>query len=279
MPVNFIEVLEELLSSLANLVPSILSSVAILVVGYLVGRLTGRAVVGAARLLKLDEGFEASEVGKRLSTAGYPLSRILSILVRTSIYTVTVLAALSLLKIPVVQELSTMIAGYIPRFVGSIIVFLLGIVIVEWLASLIGGLARERALPERVADLAVVGLRYFMYLAVVFMTFEIADIAPRVVSSVAQAVFLALALGVSLALALLIGVGLRNEAPILLFNEPRDLRVGMIVEVGSFRGRVRRISALLVEIEDGKGTVAVVPKKLFIDKGYRILESEAENTN
>ncbi|RLE96250.1 MAG: hypothetical protein DRJ57_05810 [Thermoprotei archaeon] len=271
MPANFIEVLEGLVSSLANLLPSILSSIVILVVGYLVGRLTGRAVVGAARLLKLDEGFEASEVGRRLSAAGYPLSRILSILVRMSIYAITVLAALSLLQIPVVQELSAMIAGYIPRLVGSIIVFLIGVVIVEWLASLVGSLAKERALPERVADLMVVGLRYFMYLAVVFMTFEIADIAPRVVSSVAQAVFLTLALGVGLALALLVGVGLRDEAPILLFNEPRDLRVGMMVEVGGYRGKVKRITALLVEMEGEDGTVIVVPKKTFLKQGYRIL--------
>ncbi|RLE97518.1 MAG: hypothetical protein DRJ96_03605 [Thermoprotei archaeon] len=271
MPANFIEVLEGLISSLANLLPSILSSIVILVVGYLVGRLTGRAVVGAARLLKLDKGFEASEVGRRLSAAGYPLSRILSILVRMSIYAITVLAALSLLQIPVVQELSAMIAGYIPRLVGSIIVFLIGVVIVEWLASLVGSLAKERALPERVADLMVVGLRYFMYLAVVFMTFEIADIAPRVVSSVAQAVFLTLALGVGLALALLVGVGLRDEAPILLFNEPRDLRVGMMVEVGDYKGKVKRITALLVEMEDEDGTVIVVPKKTFLKRGYRIL--------
>jgi len=271
MPANFIEVLEGLVSSLANLLPSILSSIVILVVGYLVGRLTGRAVVGAARLLKLDKGFEASEVGRRLSAAGYPLSRILSILVRMTIYAITVLAALSLLQIPVIQELSAMIAGYIPRLVGSIIVFLIGVVIVEWLASLVGSLAKERALPERVADLMVVGLRYFMYLAVVFMTFEIADIAPRVVSSVAQAVFLTLALGVGLALALLVGVGLRDEAPILLFNEPRDLRVGMMVEVGDYKGKVRRITALLVEMEDEDGTVIVVPKKTFLKRGYRIL--------
>jgi len=271
MPANFIEVLEGLVSSLANLLPSILSSIVILVVGYLVGRLTGRAVVGAARLLKLDKGFEASEVGRRLSAAGYPLSRILSILVRMTIYAITVLAALSLLQIPVIQELSAMIAGYIPRLVGSIIVFLIGVVIVEWLASLVGSLAKERALPERVADLMVVGLRYFMYLAVVFMTFEIADIAPRVVSSVAQAVFLTLALGVGLALALLVGVGLRDEAPILLFNEPRDLRVGMMVEVGDYKGKVKRITALLVEMEDEDGTVIVVPKKTFLKRGYRIL--------
>lgn len=267
--------MEEIISSLTGLLPSILSSIAILIVGYLVGRLTGRAVVGAIKLMKLDEGFEASEVGKKLSAAGYPLSRILSILVRASIYMVTVLAALSLLQIPVVQELSAMIAGYIPRFVGSIIVFLTGVVIVEWLTSLVESLARERALPERMAGLITVGVRYFMYLTVVFMTFEIADIAPRVVSSVAQALFLASALGVSLALALLIGVGLRDEAPTLLFNEPRSLRAGMIVEVGGWRGRVRRITTLLVEVEGEDGTVVVVPKRTFVEQGYKILGSGA----
>ena len=271
MPASLLEALSSFMELLIQLLPNILFSVIVLVVGYLVGKVTSRAVSGAVKLVRGDESFEASEVGRRLTAAGYPISRILSILVRLTIYTITILAALSLLKIPVIQEFSTMIAGYLPRLVGAIVVFLLGAMLVEWLASLMEGLMRERAVPERVTNLLTVGLRYFMYLTIVFMTFEIADIAPHVTSSVAQAVFLTLAIGVGLASALLVGMGLREEAPILLLNEPRGLKRGMVIEVRGRRGRVKSVSTLLVEIEDEEGGITVIPKRVLVKEGFRVL--------
>ena len=77
--------------------------------------------------------------------------------------------------------------------------------------------------------------------------------------------------GVGLGFALLIGLGLREDAVVLLFNEPKDIKPGMIIEVGNTKGKVTRISAFLVEIRTEDG-VHVVPKRVLLKNGYKILK-------
>ncbi len=261
----------ELLRSLAKFLPNMLISLLVLLLGYLVGRLTGRAVEGAVKLVKGDERFRSSELGRRLTEAGYPISRILAMLTRAVIYVLTITAAISILNIPPLQEFSTTIASYLPRLIGAVIIFLLGAMLVEWLAGLAEGLMRGGAVSDRMVSLLSAGLKYIFYVILVFMTFEIAGIAPQVVSSVALAIFVSLAMGAGLALALLVGLGLREDAAVILFNEPKGLREGIVIEVEGVRGRVRRVATLYIVLENENG-VFVIPRRKLLKNGFRILD-------
>ncbi len=277
MPINPVELLNMFIESLAQLIPQVLAAIVVLIVGYLTGRLVNRAVLGAAKLAKFDDGFRASEIGRRLSDAGYPLSKILSLLTRVTIYALSILTALTMLQVPLIQEVTTTIASYIPRFVGAIIVFLLGAMLVEWITNLTENLFEDFTIPSRALDFLLSGVRAFMYIAVLFVTFEIGDIAPHTISVIAQALFGALMFSIGLALALLVGLGLKDSATVLLFNEPRDLYPGMMIEVDGTRGRVKRVTTLLVELEDEDG-VTVLPKRRLLEKGYKVItETEARS--
>jgi len=256
-----------------SLLPNIVLSIVILIIGYIIGKLTAKAVTGAVRLTGGDEKFRKSDIGKNLTDAGYPISRILSIVTRLAIYTLTVLTALSVLNIPLLQEVGTLIAGYLPRLVGAIIVFLFGAMLIEWIADLTESLIRESVLPERFTTLFTLALKYMMYVVLVFMMFEIAEIAPQIVAIVAQATFLTLAIGGGLSIALLIGLGLREEAKVLLLGELGDLKPGVVVEIEGGKGVIKRITTLLVELEDENGNLIVLPKRMFIQKGYKIIRS------
>ena len=263
--------LNEIIEMISNILPNILLSITILIIGYIVGKLFGKAIMGAVKLAKIDESFGKSELGKRLTDAGYPISRILSLLTRGAIYIITITAAVSVLNIPSLQTISNMIIVYLPRFIGGVIIFLFGAILIEWLTGLAEGLLRGGPIPTRVINLFTTGLKYLFYIILAFMMFEIAEIAPKVISSVALSIFTMIGVGVGLGFALLIGLGLREDAVVLLFNEPKDIKPGMIIEVGNTKGKVTRISAFLVEIRTEDG-VHVVPKRVLLKNGYKILK-------
>ena len=268
----FLRLLNELVQMIIDLLPSLILSIIILVVGYLVGRITGKAVEGAVKLIKGDESFRSSELGRRLTESGYPISRILSILARGTIYVLTITAAISVLNIPALQEFSTTIANYLPKLVGAVVIFLFGAMLIEWLAGFTEGLLRGGVLPEKLVGMFTTGIKYIFYIVLAFMMFEIADIAPQVVSSVALAIFSMIGIGAGLAFALLVGLGLREEAPIILFDEPKELKPGITIEVNGLVGKIRKISTLLIELETEDG-LQVIPKRLLIKNGYKIIKN------
>lgn len=264
-----------IIEEIAKLIPSILTAVAVLVIGYIVGKVTSKVVVEIARMVKLDESFEKSMVGEQFRKAGYPLSRMLSIVTRLVIYTLTILAALSFLNIPYFEEVSVSIALYLPRLAAAIVVFLFGTILIEWLSNMFEGIVLEESVPENIKTILGAGFRFFFYIFLIFIVFEVAEIAPAVTASIAQAVFLTVALSIALSLVLIVGWGLKDEALFIISREGELIKTGMYVEVGGIRGTIVGITPFMVQIEDESGNVHVVPKRMFFKSGFKILKKEA----
>ena len=264
-----------IIEEIAKLIPSILTAVAVLVIGYIVGKVTSKVVVEIARMVKLDESFEKSMVGEQFRRAGYPLSRMLSIVTRLVIYTLTILAALSFLNIPYFGEVSVSIALYLPRLAAAIVVFLFGTILIEWLSNMFEGIVLEESVPENIKTILGAGFRFFFYIFLIFIVFEVAEIAPAVTASIAQAVFLTVALSIALPLVLIVGWGLKDEALFIISREGELIKTGMYVEVGGIKGTIVGITSFMVQIRDEEGNVHVVPKRMFFKSGFKILKKEA----
>ncbi len=264
-----------IIEEIAKLIPSILTAIAVLVIGYIVGKVTSKVVVEIARMVKLDESFEKSMVGEQFRKAGYPLSRMLSIVTRLVIYTLTILAALSFLNIPYFEEVSVSIALYLPRLAAAIVVFLFGTILIEWLSNMFEGIVLEESVPENIKTILGAGFRFFFYIFLIFIVFEVAEIAPAVTASIAQAVFLTVALSIALSLVLIVGWGLKDEALFIISREGELIKTGMYVEVGGIKGTIVGITSFMVQIRDEEGNVHVVPKRMFFKSGFKILKKEA----
>jgi len=263
-----------IIEEIAKLIPGILTAIAVLVIGYIVGKVTSKVVVEIAKMVKLDESFEKSMVGEQFRKAGYPLSRMLSIVTRLVIYTLTILAALSFLNIPYFEEVSVSIALYLPRLAAAIVVFLFGTILVEWLSNMFEGIVLKESVPENIKTIMGAGFRFFFYIFLIFIVFEVAEIAPAVTASIAQAVFLTVALSVALSLVLIVGWGLKDEALLIISREGELIRLGMYVEVGEIKGSIVDITPFMVQIKDEEGNVYVVPKRMFFKSGFKIPKKE-----
>lgn len=273
MPENeLIQVLTQIIDSFMRFLPNVALSAVILITGYIVGRAAGKVTIAIAKMVKIDESFGKTAIGKQLILAGYPFSKIASILVRLVIYVLTIMAALSLLQIEILNEISLMIAAYIPRLMGAIIIFLLGIMLVDWITDVVERLIPEGTVPRSIVATLATSFKYLLYMVLIFVAFDVAEIAPHIVASAAQAVFLVAAISVGLTFALLIGLGLKEEAIVLVSSEAEMIKPGMRIEVNGVRGSVRRVSTFLIEVEDDKHNIHVIPKKELLQKGFKILK-------
>ena len=268
---ELVRVLTQIMETIIAMLPSVILSTIILVVGYLVGRAAGKVAGAIAKMVKIDESFSKTIIGKQLTSAGYPFSRILSILVKFVIYILTIMVAISLLQIAVLNEIGIMIATYIPKLIGAIIIFLLGIILVDWLTDLIEKLMPEEAVPKSIISMLATSFKYLLYTVLIFVAFDVAEIAPHIVASAAQAVFLVVAVSVGLTLALLIGLGLKEEAVVLVSTEVEVVKPGMKIEVDGVKGLVKRVSTFLIEVEDEEHNIHVLPKRELLQKGFTII--------
>ncbi len=271
---ELLEIFKNLIENMISLIPNILLSIGILIVGYLVGKLTAKAVTEISKMIKLDESFKNSILGEQFTRAGFPLSHLLNILTRLVIYTLTILAALSVLNVPFLDQLGISIVLYLPKFTAAVMIFLLGIILTEWLSDMFEKLVLVEAVPRRIAMMLSAGFKYFFYLVLIFIVFEIADIAPSVIASIAQAVFIAVAISVGFTFVLLIGLGLKDEAILLVSRESDLLKPGIYIEAEGVRGKIRNSTTFLIEIVDDDGVVHIVPKRKLLKNGFKIFGSE-----
>ena len=275
----FATILNSIMYWLQNFLPSITLAIIIVIVGYIIGKYSGKAVESFVKMIRANESFRTSEIGGYLTSAGYPLSRILGILTKVTIYTLSILAALSIPNIPAIQAINVIIAAYIPRLVGSVIIFLLGAMLIEWLMNIVGHLIVTSKFPKRVTDFFFLSFKYMLYLILIFISFEVAEIAPQVVTAAAQAILLAVAVGIALTASLIVGLGLKDEAVTLVSEEIESLKPGMKINIDGKVGVVKRMTMFLVEIERENGILELIPKRLFIKKGFQILSQEETTTS
>jgi len=269
---EIMQILLQLINAITQYIPNIIAFLTVLVIGYIVGKALGKASATIVRMTGIDKSFKSSMLGKQLDTAGYSFSKIISILMRLIVYILSIITAISLLNIPVLNEISIMVATYIPKIAGAIIVFLVGSIFTEWITDLLEKIIIGEVIPRRIVILMLTGLKYMFYIILVFIAFDIAEIAPHVITSIAQSVFLAIAISIGLSFAFLVGLGLREESILLLSRESEFIRPGIKISIGDITGKIERTTTFLVEIRDEKGVLHIVPKKEFLIKGFKILE-------
>ncbi len=264
-----IDIFQQIWSQVIRFAPNLLYAVVTLIVGYLVGHYLGKIVDSVLSNLKLNEKFEETDVGKGLKEAGYTFSGLTAVMIKLFIYILTILAALNFLELPFMDQIASLITFYLPRVIEAVIVFLVGIMVVNWITKFLGGVLTEETIIG--ANWLTLGIKYLLYIILMLMTLEIAQIATAITQVVAQTVLFTAVIGVGLTFALMVGLGFRDEAKVLFSNDLNVLDKGKTIKVGEIEGEIKRASLLTIELEAKDGKRIVLPKRKLLDEGFEIL--------
>ncbi|MGD6850441.1 MAG: mechanosensitive ion channel family protein [Candidatus Bathyarchaeia archaeon] len=168
--------LQEIFDNFANqsaaALPGIIGAIIVIIIGVIVGWFVGKV---ANRVVDrtVEKNFDKSEVGKTFRNSGFDLSNFVGGLLYAFVIIVAITVAIGLLNIPgTAGEFMAQIAAYLPRLLGGILVIVLGIVLVDFLAQLVGRIIRPMFSPEKseIADM----LKNLLFIGLVAIILNIA---------------------------------------------------------------------------------------------------------
>jgi hypothetical protein len=119
--------------------PSLIAAVIVILLGYVVGVVAGKAVNKLIEKMGIERSFEESGTGKAFKTAGFDLSSFVGGVTKAFIVVLAIILAIQILAIggPLGNYLID-IAAYLPRLLGGIVIIVMGTVLVDFLATLVG---------------------------------------------------------------------------------------------------------------------------------------------
>lgn len=166
------EVFANFLNEMAMALPGVIGAIIVIIVGVVVGWFVGKV---ANRIVNrtVEKNFDKSSVGKVLRTSGFDLSNFVGGLLMAFVIIVSLTVAIAMLNIPgTAGEFLAQIAAYLPRLIGGILVIILGIVLVDFLAQLVGQIIRPMFGPAKteIADM----LKNLLFIGLVAIILNIA---------------------------------------------------------------------------------------------------------
>ncbi len=134
---SLVESAKKALGTIIEYLPYVLAAIIVIVIGYLIGDLVGKAVKVAIEKY-VQKPLEKTRPGEVLREAGIRLDVILGGLVKAFIIVISIVYAISILKVPPpASDITNAIANYLPRFIGGIAVLLIGIPLALLLARFV----------------------------------------------------------------------------------------------------------------------------------------------
>jgi hypothetical protein len=166
------EIFNNFFNTIATALPGIIGAIIIVAIGIVVGWFVGK-IVNRVINRTVERNFDRSEIGRTLRSSGFDLSNFVGGLLFAFIVVLAITIAVGLLNIPgATGDFITQIASYLPRLIGGILVIVLGIVLVDFLAQLVGRVIRPMFGPNKVeiADM----LKNLLFIGLIAIVLNIA---------------------------------------------------------------------------------------------------------
>ncbi|MDX1666058.1 MAG: mechanosensitive ion channel [Saprospiraceae bacterium] len=265
--INALKIVEELLLDFAAVVPNLLGALLVLVVGWLVSKLLAGLVrrlfrgLGVDRLAgRLNDIDLVSKVNIKLT-----LSKFLARLTYYVLLFIFIIAATDVLGMPSVSEMMSDILNYIPYLVSALIVFVIGLVLADFVKNIVKTACDSLAIPA--SGLISNIIFYFLFLNIAMISLSQARIDTGFIED-----NISIILG-GLVLAFAIGYGLAARplvASLLSAYYNKDkVKVGDIIEIEGIKGEVRGLDnySIIIQTEDSE---VVVPLNKLQTEKYHI---------
>ncbi len=151
---TLLEMLTQMLEDIIAFLPSLIAAILIILIGYGVGVVIGKAVNRLIERMGIERSFDKSSTGRAFRSAGLDLSSFVGGITTAFIVVLSIILAIQVLNIGgTLGDYLLSVASYLPRLLGGILVIVLGTVLVDFLASLVGNTLKP-VFPEAKAEIA-----------------------------------------------------------------------------------------------------------------------------
>lgn len=192
-----------LLNGIAAAVPSIIGAIVVILLGWIFAAMAKSFFKRVLDIMNFDRIASRVGVDTFLKEAGFPTSpkEAATELLRWFIIVSFVLAGLSILGIPAVNEVLTNIVDYIPKVIAAVFILAGGLLLANFLSDVLRGSLRTLELP--VADTLASVAKWMLIVFTVLAVIRQLEIVPDLVNIIFMGIVGAVALGFGL----MIGLG------------------------------------------------------------------------
>jgi hypothetical protein len=154
MHVLLIEALTEMAEDIIAYIPNLIAAAIVIVLGFIVGIFAGKAVNRLIEKLGIERSFEESNTGKAFKSSGFDLSTFVGGITKAFVIILSIILAIQILDIGgTLGDYLINVASYLPRLLGGIVIIVIGTVLVDFLADLIGK-TLKLTFPEAKVEIA-----------------------------------------------------------------------------------------------------------------------------
>jgi len=147
------EMFTDFFSDVVGALPAIIAAIIVVVIGYFAGKFLGREVNKLIEKMGIEKSFDQTDAGKSFRQAGIDLSSFIGGITTAFIIVMSILLAIQILNVGgTIGEFLVDIAAYLPRLLGGVVIIVLGTVLVDFLATLIGNTLKP-VFPEAKSEI------------------------------------------------------------------------------------------------------------------------------
>ena len=186
------------MNEIGQFIPKLLGALLFWFVGRFIARLLRKLIIKFAKLIKIDTIADKVELDQMLGQIG--IKHKFSTIIGNIIYYVVLLTVFDILGLIVAKELFDKVVGFIPDIFISVILFVFGLYLANFVRDFING----RLQNMNIEQASVIGsIAKFGILLIVFsMILSQLNIGNDLISKLTQYLFAAIGLGLAIAIGL-----------------------------------------------------------------------------
>jgi hypothetical protein len=151
---TIVEMLTQMAGDIIAFLPLLVAAIVVILIGYGAGTIVGKAVNTLIEKMGIERSFDQSGTGKAFKAAGLDLSSFIGSITKAFIVVLSVILAIQILNVGgTLGTYLITVADYLPRLLGGILIIVIGTVLVDFLASLVGNTLKP-IFPEAKAEIA-----------------------------------------------------------------------------------------------------------------------------
>jgi len=266
---NTLTLVEDLLKGFLSVIPHLVGALLLILLGWIVAKFAGKLVRRLLKKIGIDR--LAEKLNDIDLVARSNLRLVPSVLLSKVIYYFLIFiffsAATDVLGIEAVSELMNDFLNYLPFLISALIVFVVGLLLVDFLRNVVLTTCESLGIPA--ARFIAAFVFYFLFLNVVMITLDQA----RINTDFIQDNLSIILGGIVLAFAIGYGLAARPIVANLLsaYYNRQKVQIGDVIAVDGVKGEVidKDNASLTLQADDRK---VVIPLSKLVSSPYEIFE-------
>ncbi len=261
---NIFEILKDLFREFALAIPNVLAAIVVAVLGWIIAKIIARVlkkVLYKIGVDKLAEKLNEIDIVRKTNIRIEP-STLLSKVVYYILLLIFFIAATDILGMPAVSQLMSDILNYVPSLISALIVFVLGILLSEFIKNIVHTTCKSLGIPA--AKMIANFVFYFLFLTVAMSALAQAGFDTNFITSNLTVILgggvLAFAFGYGFASKDLVANFLAS------FYSKDKVQIGDIIRIEEAKGKVVAIDKTSLTLQTEEKQIIIPLSKLTSEK-------------